>query len=159
MKKKLWNNSKTGISADRFAASLIGLGVPEPETTVCPPWKDNDKRYGTFATRSPNRPSPIGLTRVKLHRLEGERIYTGPLDLFDGTPKFISAEGGWRWIVWMNHSLREELRPALEALAAKAGIHGFVDMIASEQNAVGEEEILFYLETAGHPTLVMDPMM
>ncbi len=54
--------------------------------TVRPPWKDDDKRYGTFATRSPNRPSPIGLTRVRLHRVEGERIYTGPLDLFDGTP-------------------------------------------------------------------------
>jgi len=54
--------------------------------TVQPPWKDDDKRYGTFATRSPNRPSPIGLTRVRLHRVEGERIYTGPLDLFDGTP-------------------------------------------------------------------------
>ncbi len=58
----------------------------EPETTVRPPWKDDDKRYGTFATRSPNRPSPIGLTRVRLHRVEGKRIYTGPLDLFDGTP-------------------------------------------------------------------------
>jgi len=56
------------------------------ELSVRPPWKDEDKRYGTFATRSPNRPSPIGLTRVRLHRVEGERIYTGPLDLFDGTP-------------------------------------------------------------------------
>jgi tRNA (Thr-GGU) A37 N-methylase len=37
-------------------------------------------------TRSPNRPSPIGLTRVRLQRVEGNRIYTGPLDLFDGTP-------------------------------------------------------------------------
>jgi len=34
-----------------------------------------------------------------------------------------------------------------------------VDIIATEQNAVGEEEILIYLETAGHPALVMDPMM
>ena len=56
------------------------------EITVRPPWKDDDKRYGTFATRSPNRPSPIGLTRVRLHRVEGERIYIGPLDLFNGTP-------------------------------------------------------------------------
>lgn len=58
----------------------------EPEITVRPPWKDDNKRYGTFATRSPNRPSPIGLTRVRLHHIEGKRIYTGPLDLFDGTP-------------------------------------------------------------------------
>ncbi len=51
-----------------------------------PPWKDGDEQYGVFATRSPNRPSPLGLTRVRLLRVEGNRVYTGPLDLFDGTP-------------------------------------------------------------------------
>ncbi len=68
-----------------FVLSYLDRSL-EPETTVRPPGKDDDKRYGTFATRSPNRPSPIGLTRVRLHRVEGKRIYTGPLDLFDGTP-------------------------------------------------------------------------
>jgi hypothetical protein len=57
-----------------------------PDLSVRPPWKDGSERYGTFATRSPNRPSPIGLTRVRLHHVEADRIYTGPLDLFDGTP-------------------------------------------------------------------------
>jgi tRNA-Thr(GGU) m(6)t(6)A37 methyltransferase TsaA len=57
-----------------------------PEITVRPPWKDGKERYGIFATRSPNRPSPIGLTRTRLQRIEGTRIFTGPLDLFDGTP-------------------------------------------------------------------------
>jgi len=68
-----------------FVLSYLDKSL-EPETTVRPPWKDDNKRYGTFATRSPNRPSPIGLTRVRLHRIEGKCIYTGPLDLFDGTP-------------------------------------------------------------------------
>jgi len=68
-----------------FVLSYLDRSL-EPETTVHPPWKDDNKRYGTFATRSPNRPSPIGLTRVRLHRVEGKRIYTGPIDLFDGTP-------------------------------------------------------------------------
>ena len=57
-----------------------------PEITVRPPWKDDDRRYGILATRSPNRPSPIGLTRTRLLSVEGNRIYTSPLDLFDGTP-------------------------------------------------------------------------
>jgi tRNA-Thr(GGU) m(6)t(6)A37 methyltransferase TsaA len=68
-----------------FVLSYLDRAV-EPEITVRPPWKDDDKRYGTFATRSPNRPSPIGLTRARLLSIEGNRIYTGPLDLFDGTP-------------------------------------------------------------------------
>ena len=57
-----------------------------PEVSVTPPWKDQNEQYGVFATRSPNRPSPIGLTRTRLHRVDGNRIYTGSLDLFDGTP-------------------------------------------------------------------------
>ncbi|HHE72742.1 MAG TPA: tRNA (N6-threonylcarbamoyladenosine(37)-N6)-methyltransferase TrmO [Chloroflexi bacterium] len=53
---------------------------------VRPPWRRSTERYGVFATRSPNRPSPIGLTRARVRRVEGNRVYTGPLDLFDGTP-------------------------------------------------------------------------
>ena len=73
--------------------------------------------------------------------------------------KFISAEGGWRRIVWMNHALREELRPVLGALATEAGVSGFVDMIATEENALTEDEILAHMEAGAHPALMMDPMI
>ena len=73
--------------------------------------------------------------------------------------KFISAEGGWRRIVWMNYALREELRPALEDLAAEAGIEGFVDMISTERDALTEEEVLARMEAVGHPALTLDPLM
>jgi len=59
----------------------------------------------------------------------------------------------------MNHALREQLRPVLEAHAAVAGIPNFVDMIATEQNALTEDEILAYLESTGHPALAMEPMI
>ncbi|MEN8171843.1 MAG: hypothetical protein ABFS03_03095 [Chloroflexota bacterium] len=72
--------------------------------------------------------------------------------------KFIAAEGGWRRIVWMNHALREELRSVLNALATQAGISGFVDMIATEKNALSEDEILSLLEKVGHPALMMEAM-
>ncbi len=57
--------------------------------TVTPPWKKgkNGKRQvGLFASRSPNRPSPLGLTTTAIKKIDGHRIYTGPLDLFDRTP-------------------------------------------------------------------------
>jgi len=73
--------------------------------------------------------------------------------------KFISAEGGWRRIVWMNRALREELRPVLETLANEAGVPGFVDMIATEENALTEEVILAHMEASAHPALMMDPMI
>lgn len=57
--------------------------------TVTPPWKndpDGGKQVGLFASRSPNRPSPLGLTIAQIKNIRGHRIYTGPLDLYDGTP-------------------------------------------------------------------------
>jgi len=69
-----------------FVLSYLDRALVEPDLTVRPPWKDDSERYGAFATRSPNRPSPIGLTRVRLRRVERDRFYTSPLDLFDGTP-------------------------------------------------------------------------
>ena len=41
---------------------------------------------GIFATRTPNRPNPIGLTRVKLLKVEGNVVTVQGLDAFDGTP-------------------------------------------------------------------------
>jgi tRNA-Thr(GGU) m(6)t(6)A37 methyltransferase TsaA len=48
------------------------------------PWEE--KPHGLFATRSPNRPSPIGMTVVRLLRREGASLYVAGLDAFDGTP-------------------------------------------------------------------------
>ena len=58
--------------------------------TVRPPRLGGTKRRGVFATRSPFRPNPIGLTCVKLERIEltenGPIIHVLGADLRDGTP-------------------------------------------------------------------------
>lgn len=41
---------------------------------------------GVFATRSPHRPNPIGLSVVKVERVVGNTIYVSGIDLIDGTP-------------------------------------------------------------------------
>jgi tRNA-Thr(GGU) m(6)t(6)A37 methyltransferase TsaA len=41
---------------------------------------------GVFTTRSPRRPNPIGLHRVKVAEVEGERIRVRNLEALDGTP-------------------------------------------------------------------------
>lgn len=45
-----------------------------------------DMKVGLFASRSPHRPSRIGLSIVKLKKIEGSTLYTSGLDAFDGTP-------------------------------------------------------------------------
>jgi tRNA-Thr(GGU) m(6)t(6)A37 methyltransferase TsaA len=46
----------------------------------------DDRPHGVFATRSPYRPNPIGLTVVELIRREGPRLYVRGVDMLDGTP-------------------------------------------------------------------------
>jgi tRNA-Thr(GGU) m(6)t(6)A37 methyltransferase TsaA len=41
---------------------------------------------GVFATRSPDRPNPIGLHRVTIRRIEANRLLIGPIEAIDGTP-------------------------------------------------------------------------
>lgn len=51
---------------------------------VSPP--RSDKKRGVFATRAPYRPNPIGLSAVRLLRVEGLSLLVAGADLLDGTP-------------------------------------------------------------------------
>lgn len=64
-------------------------GTPSP--TVRPPRLGGNRRMGVFATRSPYRPSPIGLSCVRLLEVkprtdEGPVLVVGGADLLNGTP-------------------------------------------------------------------------
>ena len=59
--------------------------------TVRPPRLGGNQRLGVFATRSPFRPNPIGLSCVRLERVElsgpdGPALWVSGADLVDGTP-------------------------------------------------------------------------
>lgn len=59
--------------------------------TVRPPRLGGNERKGVFATRSPFRPNPIGLSCVKLEKIEfnakfGAVIHVSGVDMVDGTP-------------------------------------------------------------------------
>ena len=75
---------------------------------VLPP-RGPKKRRGVFATRSPHRPNPLGMTAVELVSVDAVsgRLVLGPCDLVEGTPvfdikpyiaaydSFPEADGGW----------------------------------------------------------------
>jgi tRNA-Thr(GGU) m(6)t(6)A37 methyltransferase TsaA len=54
------------------------------DLTAAPPC--DDRTHGVFATRSPRRPNPIGLTTVELLRREGSTLHVRGVDMLDGTP-------------------------------------------------------------------------
>ena len=73
---------------------------------VLPP-RSTSGRKGVFATRSPHRPNPIGLSAVRLERVEGLTLHVQDIDMLDGTPvldlkpyvaytdAIVDARNGW----------------------------------------------------------------
>ena len=64
---------------------------PSDSLTVRPPRLGGNKRMGVFATRSPFRPNNLGLSCVRIDRIEEDKklgpvIYVKGADLMDGTP-------------------------------------------------------------------------
>jgi tRNA-Thr(GGU) m(6)t(6)A37 methyltransferase TsaA len=49
------------------------------------PYRDTVE-HGLFATRSPNRPNPIGMSAVRFLRREGATLFVVDMDILDGTP-------------------------------------------------------------------------
>ena len=75
------------------AALRRDASAPPPpwRPTVRPPRLGGNVRMGVFATRSPYRPNPIGLSAVRLERIEwqsprGPILHVRGADLMDGTP-------------------------------------------------------------------------
>lgn len=69
-----------------FSANKEAKGEWQP--TVRPPRLGGNAAMGVWATRSPYRPNPIGLSCVKLLRVENLELVVGGADLMDGTPIF-----------------------------------------------------------------------
>jgi tRNA (adenine37-N6)-methyltransferase len=63
---------------------LRGDGSRGSELIGTPP--SDNRPHGVFATRSPRRPNPIGLTTVELLRREGIELHVRGVDMLDGTP-------------------------------------------------------------------------
>jgi tRNA-Thr(GGU) m(6)t(6)A37 methyltransferase TsaA len=53
---------------------------------VHPRGKAENPLTGVFATRSPDRPNPLGLHPVVVHEIDGARLRVGPMEAIDGTP-------------------------------------------------------------------------
>ena len=54
-----------------------------PKAHVIPP-RLNGSRKGVFATRSPHRPNPIGLSLVRLDSVQGRSLFLSGVDIVDG---------------------------------------------------------------------------
>ena len=90
------DNALRGLTGYSHIWLIWGFSGVQPKAngwspTVKPPRLGGNKRMGVFATRSPNRPNPIGLSSVQLTGMEkrdglGTVLCVAGADLMDGTP-------------------------------------------------------------------------
>jgi tRNA-Thr(GGU) m(6)t(6)A37 methyltransferase TsaA len=122
---------------------------------ILPPRSDRTKR-GVFATRSPHRPNPIGLSLVSLVEIAGRNIFIDGVDILDKTPlfdikpylpyaeSFPDAKSGWLDETMQAEADREPLDFQLSNVASKQ-----LDWLRDEQN-------IFIFDTAKR-ILASDP--
>lgn len=86
-----WADGLDGL--EEFSHIIVVFWLDEPKKDdeelplrVHPQAREDLPLVGLFATRSPHRPNPIGLTAVELLGREGNTLHVRGLDAFDGTP-------------------------------------------------------------------------
>lgn len=76
-----------GLRAGDEIIVITWLHQARREVLKVHPRSDPQRRLtGVFATRSPDRPNPLGLHRVTIRRISGKRLRIGPIEAIDGTP-------------------------------------------------------------------------
>ncbi len=75
-----------GIEGYSYLWLIWGFNTTDWSPTVRPPRLGGNKRMGVFATRSPFRPNPVGLSSVKLIGIENGDLLVSGADVLDGTP-------------------------------------------------------------------------
>jgi acetyl-CoA synthase len=106
--------------------------------------------------------TPIGMTFSTLAGQIGGGVqmpgFTGIGKLYISSPKFISAEGGQKRIVWMSKQLKEEIAERFKAQLEQMGVSDLYDKIATEENAEDPEKLVDFLQKVGHPALEMESL-
>jgi acetyl-CoA synthase len=107
--------------------------------------------------------TPCGMTFTTLAGSVGGGVQTpgflGVGKLYIVSKKFISAEGSLKRIIWMPKELKELLGDKLKKRCIELGDPDLVNKIADESAATTSEELLAFLEKAGHPALQMPALI
>jgi acetyl-CoA synthase len=106
--------------------------------------------------------TPAGMTFSTLAGIAGGGLQTpgvmGIGKFYLTSPKFISADGGFKRVVWMSSFLKESMAEEFKAVAKREGDPDLINKIADETVCSEVDDLLVHLEEVGHPALTMDMM-
>jgi acetyl-CoA synthase len=106
--------------------------------------------------------TPAGMTFSTLAGMAGGGLQTpgvmGVGKYYLTSPKFISADGGFKRVVWMSSFLKQTMAEEFKEVAEREGISDLIDRIADETICTDVDGLLDYLTEKEHPALTMDLM-
>ncbi|MBN2304037.1 MAG: CO dehydrogenase/CO-methylating acetyl-CoA synthase complex subunit beta [Anaerolineae bacterium] len=106
--------------------------------------------------------TPAGMTFSTLAGMAGGGLQTpgvmGVGKYYLISPKFISADGGFKRVVWMSSVLKESMADELRAAAEREGDPDLIEKIADERSVGTVDDLLAWLEEHNHPALAMEMM-
>jgi acetyl-CoA synthase len=106
--------------------------------------------------------TPAGMTFSTLAGMAGGGLQTpgvmGVGKFYLTSPKFISADGGFKRVVYMSSFLKESMAAEFAAVAESEGIPDLIDRIADERSVNSVEELVEWVKDKNHPVLEMGVM-
>jgi acetyl-CoA synthase len=106
--------------------------------------------------------TPMGMKFSTLAGIAGGGLQTpgvmGVGKYYMISPKFISADGGFKRVVWMSKNLKDSMEVELRAAAEREGVPNLLDKIADGTVVTTVEELEAWVNEKGHPVLDMEPM-
>lgn len=116
-----------------------------------------------IVSREDTSMTPAGMTFSTLAGMAGGGLQTpgimGHGKFYILSPKFISADGGFKRVVWMSSILKEQLAETLQKVAEREGDPGLIDRICDERIATEVDGLMAYITEKGHPALAMPSLL
>ena len=106
--------------------------------------------------------TPMGMKFSTLAGMAGGGVQTpgvmGVGKFYMLSPKFISADGGFKRVVWMSKNLKDTMQDELKDVAEREGIPDLIERIADSESVTTVEELQEWVKDKNHPVLEMPTM-
>lgn len=113
-------------------------------------------------SREDTEMTPMGMKFSTLAGMAGGGVQTpgvmGVGKFYLLSPKFISADGGFKRIVWMSKNLKTSMRSELDAVAEREGVPDMIGRIADSSTVTSVEELEAWVKEHDHPVLDLPSM-
>ncbi|HSR20336.1 MAG TPA: acetyl-CoA decarbonylase/synthase complex subunit alpha/beta [Anaerolineales bacterium] len=168
-KKGYWEgtNDYASIGSHGVVKEVSMYGIMENPMTACGCFECivmlvPEANGVMVVSREDTSMTPAGMTFSTLAGIAGGGLQTpgvmGVGKFYLISPKFISADGGFKRVVWMSSVLKQTMADELKQVCEREGDPDLLGRIADETAVSTVDELMAWLEAHNHPAMAMEPM-